>query len=395
MTRAERRAYIAWFVLWAAASLAIYLHINVFGGIDDEYRGFGHVWHPFWFNLVYAVLGVPPALHATRRAARRYGRSQLGRTVVLLTCGYVGWVLGNVIWFWFNTCTTWRVFGCERAFTAPYPSVADIAYSSWLVFALLSMVALGRALGIRRSDLVRGWWMLSVVAIVTCWLGLPKVFEVGSFTFGQGWLVSADYDALETTFSVAYLLGHVLVLSAALVVARRAARTLGGALHAPMLILVAAVALIYVAELAFFRTIANETFRNAQPVEGIYALALLLIPISLYRFATVALPAGASVATPDTGSAIDQLATSIVVAHARLLGSVAVELARRVDGVRVRPGDAIAVEVAGEDPTAILGELVRTFEEVSGAFGIEVSRLAAAHVLREHPDVAVPGQLRA
>jgi hypothetical protein len=394
MSRTERRIYVWWFVLWGAATLALYAHINLFGGIDDEFRGLSHVWHPYWFNVVYAVFGLPPAAWATRRAWQRFGNSELGRTVLLLAVAYLGWVAGNLIWFWYNTCTFWPAFGCAKQVTAPYPSIADVAYASWLLFALLSMVSLGRALGIRRGDVLRLWWVYAIVLFGTAWVGMTEQFTVAGIAFGRGWLVSAEYSGPATAFSIAYALGHVAVLSAAIVVARVARRAWGGVLAAPMVILLVAVTLMYLAELAFFRSLAEGSFQNAQPEEGLYALVLLLVPISLYRFATVALPAGASLSTPITGSAADQLATSIVAAHARLLGSVALELARRVDGVDVRASDG-TVEVTGPDADVAIDGIVRTFEQVSGAFGLEVSRLAAAHVLREHPELAVPTTLRA
>jgi hypothetical protein len=231
------------------------------------------------------------------------------------------------------------------------------------------------------------------VLLVTCWFGLPEFVRIGDVPFGHGWLVNPDYRGIAAVFSVAYMLGHIAVLCSALVIANAARRAWGGVLFSPMLALVGAVALMYVAELAFFETLEAGTFRNAQPEEGLYVLVMLLVPISLYRFATVELPAGAAVVAPVAGTAADQLATSIVAAHSRLLGGVAIDLARRVDGVAVRSGDG-GVQITSEDAGAAIDRLVHAFEQVSGTFGLEVSRLAAAHVLREHPDVAVPHALR-
>jgi hypothetical protein len=380
-----RRIFFGYLVVWASLSLAIFLHVNVFGGIDDAFRGFGHVWHPYYFNLVYAVLGIPPAVWMARHATRRFGvHSDLGRTVVLLAAAFTGWATGNTIWFYYNTCAEWGQLGCDRELQVPYPSWADLAYTSWHVCMLLAMASLARAIGIRVGDVARLWWAFVVVLAVTCWLSLPVV--------GLGWIINTEFTLGETVFSLGYMLGHVLVLSAAGLLATRASRVLGGVLFAPMMVLLCAAALMYVAEFAFFRTLANDTFRNAQPVEGLYAIVMLLVPIAIYGFATVRMPVGATSASSD-GSGVTQLATSVVTAHARVLGPVAFELASRVEGVVV-DAQLGQVDVTADVPTRAISDLLVSFEQVSGAFGAEISRLAAAPVLLEHPELDVPGSLR-
>ena len=380
-----RRIFVAYLAAWAAITAAIFLHINVFGGIDDEFRGFGHLWHPYYFNLVYAVPGIPPAIWMARHAARRFGmRSDLGRTVALLAAAFTGWATGNAIWFLYNTCAEWGRLGCDHELTVPYPSWADLAYASWNVCVLLAMASLARAIGIRGRDVLRAWWAFVGVLAVTSWLSLPRI--------GLGWIISPDYTTGETAFSLAYMLGHVLVMSAVLLVAIRSSRVLGGVLYLPTIVLLVAATLMYVAEFAFFRTIANDTFRNAQPVEGLYALALLLVPVAIFQFATVLVPSGASIAA-SSGSGQSQLATSVVTAQSRLLGGVAFELADRVDGLEVHAQDGRGV-VTADDPARAIGELLESFEQVSGAFGAEVSRLAAAPVLQRHPELDVPPSLQ-
>ena len=53
MSRLERRLYVGWFIVWIGVTLALDLRINAFGGADEPIAD--------WFNIEYALFGLPPA----------------------------------------------------------------------------------------------------------------------------------------------------------------------------------------------------------------------------------------------------------------------------------------------------------------------------------------------
>lgn len=83
----------------------------------------------------------------------------------------------------------------------------------------------------------------------------------------------------------------------------------------------------------------------------------------------------------------DEVATAIVVGQTKLIGAVAVTLARKVPGVEVDASGA--TKIAG-DGVAAIEALVSEYSTLTGQLGVRMCFNAAKDALAEHPEVTIP-----
>lgn len=83
----------------------------------------------------------------------------------------------------------------------------------------------------------------------------------------------------------------------------------------------------------------------------------------------------------------EEVAQAIVDAQARLVGDVALDMARRVPEIEI--DDLGYVSITGDATTALDG-LVHEYTSLTGALGVRMCHDAAKTVLDMHPHVVVP-----
>jgi hypothetical protein len=85
-------------------------------------------------------------------------------------------------------------------------------------------------------------------------------------------------------------------------------------------------------------------------------------------------------------SGFNAVATAIIAGQQKVMGPVAINLARSVSGITV--GDDGSATVSGGIDA--VDALVKTYSGLTGQLGVRMCHQAAQQALQQHPDVQVP-----
>jgi len=271
--------------MWLLAVVLAFLAINI--GMDDPanepFRGLWPLTHPYWFNPLIALVALVPALVFGSSVARAFGlRTKAGSAALAFAAGIVAWCLGNLVWFWYNTCTSWGALGCDAAISAPYPSAADVGFIALLPCYAFAMVQLARMLATGWRDVLRLAWVPLVVAAVTVYVMFPSFSIAGVEVPNRSLLFDDGYTHAQVVFSVLYAITDAILLSMAIVIALRARHAAGGIFLRPMLCAAAALTLQYVADLVFNIRVANDTSFAGDIADFLYFWAMFVMVLGIY-----------------------------------------------------------------------------------------------------------------
>lgn len=297
--RATRRYFIAGFaaflILWTivlAATLVSISHATNAGQVLPPLTTMWHVWHPYWFGVLNGAVFVVPFLLFHLPVVHMYGgrRSRLGRAILLLGLGGISWgVVGNGVWFWYNTCTHLpSVVGCAHAREAPFPSLADIGYLGMLPLAGCGLIELARVLALELRDVVRRSWAFVPSTAVALVVGLPSTSILGVHV-GMGALYDPESSPIARLFSVMYIASDSILLGLAIIIATAATSVAGGRLLPPVIAIVASFASFYAADMLFYVRVANDTFYNGDISDSMYAASMLCLSLATLLLARAAL----------------------------------------------------------------------------------------------------------
>jgi hypothetical protein len=284
-TRAALRVVLlaAWLGVVVVAWLLINFHIKDPGHADERFTGLWPPTHPYWFNPLISLGALLPAVWLGASVTRVFGaRTKLGSASIAFAAGVVFWALGNLVWFWYNTCTAWQVLGCSHALETPYPSVADVGFLLLLPCWAFAMVQLARVLATSVGDVLRLAWIPLLAIIVTGYITLPR-FDVFGWTVpNHDTLFEDGYTATQTIFSSIYVASDVLLLSFALVILVRARFAAGGWFFKPLLFASGALVLQYVADLTFDVRVAHGSEFAGDIADLLYFFALFTMLVGLH-----------------------------------------------------------------------------------------------------------------
>jgi hypothetical protein len=263
--------------------LLINFHIKDPGHADERFTGLFPPTHPYWFNPLIALVALVLAVWLGASVVRVFGvRTKLGSASLAFAAGVVFWSLGNLDWFWYNTCTAWQVLGCSHALETPYPSVADVGFLLLLPCWAFAMVQLARVLATSVGDVLRLGWIPLLVIAFTGYVTLPR-FDVFGWTVpNHGTLFEDGYSTTQTIFSSVYVASDVLLLSFAFVILVRARLAVGGWFFRPLLFASAAFVLQYVADITFDVRVAHETEFAGDIADLLYFFALFTMLVGLH-----------------------------------------------------------------------------------------------------------------
>lgn len=270
------RLFRGYLFVWVVLMLGHWLYINVvLHDHSPAFEGVWQLWHPYWFNVLYATTLVIPFLLFTLPISRWYGGTQsaVGRSVLLLGLGGLIWGLGNGVWFIYN------VLGDA----APYPSLADVGFLGMLPFAAVALFSLAQIVGVTPRAYLQLAWLPLLVFAVTGYLAGPETDVLGAHV-GSDWLFSADQSTLANAISGLYIVLDVLLMTFALMLALRARLAAGGVFFLPIVTVVVALISQYVADMFFFHRVADDTYFNGDFSDGLYAISMLMLVMSAYLF---------------------------------------------------------------------------------------------------------------
>ena len=182
-------------------------------------------------------------------------KSILGRGIMLLSLGLIGWGLGDLVWSFYTIVLKVEV---------PYPSLADVGFFSIVPFWFTGMIYIARAggakFGLREK---KGKAFVILVPLI--------VFVISYFLLLKGKAISSSF--LTAFFDVGYPLGDMLTASAALSALVLMSKFLGGSMRLPILVLIVGFIFQYSADLFFSYASGAGTYYNGDWIDLLYLTA--------------------------------------------------------------------------------------------------------------------------
>ncbi|MBC7460119.1 MAG: hypothetical protein H7287_02020 [Thermoleophilia bacterium] len=272
---------------WLIGVVAAYLAINVGmadpASADSTFTGLWPLNHPYWFNPLIALVAIVPALILGLKVGRAFGlRTRPGSAAAAFAAGIIAWSIGNLVWFWYNTCTSWGALGCAHTIEAPYPSAADVGFIGLLPCYAFAMVQLSRMLATTWGDVLRLAWIPVLAFAGTAFLMVPDFTVLGVHVPAQSLLFDEGYSATQTSFSVLYIVSDAVLLSMAVINLVRARQAAGGIFFRAVLLTAVALLLQYFGDLLFDVRVANGSEYAGDIADFIYFWALFVMVLGIY-----------------------------------------------------------------------------------------------------------------
>jgi len=195
--------------------------------------------------------------------------SAVGRAVLFISLGVLSWSIGMIIWNYYIF-----IAGID----VPYPSFVDVGYSLSYPLWALGVIAFSKATGVRFAlREMRGKVLLitiPILAIAASYYLLVNVARGGS--------IAIDFsNALKVFFDFYYPIGSAIVLAITLTFVSLSNDFFGGKYKTPILILIAALIVQYVADFSFSYTTTNGTYFNGYFPDFLFMTAMFLFALSL------------------------------------------------------------------------------------------------------------------
>ncbi len=201
--------------------------------------------------------------------SRRWGglRSLIGKSVVFMSCGLLAQEFGQVAYSAYT-----YLFHVE----IPYPSLGDVGYFGSVIFYILGIIYLIKALSIKKTTgtfLGKFWLALLPVVLLTC--SYCMFLRGYSFDFHHPLVIFLDFG---------YPLGQAFYISLALAVFILSKRYLGGVMKPVILFLIFALILQYSSDFTFLYQNSRSTWKTAGFNELMYLTSYFVMTLSLINF---------------------------------------------------------------------------------------------------------------
>ncbi len=221
-----------------------------------------------YFLLLFPLVGGVAGFYY----ARLWGgwRSLLGRSIFLLSLGLFANFVGNLFFLYYI-----YVLGIE----IPYPSIADIAFYASVVFYIIGSYQLAKTLSVRLRTQSALNKLLAVI--------LPI-----SVLFVSYWILMRGYDFESATSLLIFLdfgwqIGQAIYVSIALLIYWASKDVLGGLMRKPIILLIIALVLQFVADFHFSYQINQETWHVGGTNDYLLMLSYFLMTLALFSIGNV------------------------------------------------------------------------------------------------------------
>ncbi|MEO6077674.1 MAG: hypothetical protein ABIP54_02715, partial [Candidatus Andersenbacteria bacterium] len=191
-------------------------------------------------------------------------KSVLGRGVIFLGLGLLGEAFGQFAWTYYNVV---------QKIQAPYPSIADLGYSSIILFYSIAMLNFARASGVRFSlkDYV------SKIQVVV----VPVVMLIVSYYF---FLRGYEFDwsnPLKIFLDFWYPMGDAVIISFAILTFTLSRQHLGGVMRNKIIYVIGAFIVQYVTDYTFLYRSNAGTYVNGGIVDLMYATSFVIMTVGI------------------------------------------------------------------------------------------------------------------
>ena len=196
-------------------------------------------------------------------------KSAIGRSSLFLSVGLIAWGTGMIIWNYYIFFTSVEI---------PYPSFADTGYVLGLLFLVLGVLNLDKAIGVRFALRNRkGKIILFVVPLLIILISIYLLVYVAR----GGVLIDSSRHYLKLFFDLLYPLGDVFILTVASLAYLLSRKLLGGVYKSPILILLLGFVMFYISDFSFSYTTTKGTYFNGHLVDFLFTTTMFLLSLSL------------------------------------------------------------------------------------------------------------------
>ncbi len=219
-----------------------------------------------YFTVIYCIFALFGGI-AGWSFAKKWGglRSTLGSSIILFTVGLLSQFIGQVL---YNSYI--YILGID----VPYPSIGDVAFFASVIFYIAASVQLARVAGIKLST-------QSILGKLKAFI-IPVLILIGSYwVFLRGY--EPDWsDKIVIFLDFGFPIGQAIFVSIAILALLISKNILGGMMRKPILLLIIALIVQYLADFSFSYQVSRETWHVGGSNDYLFALAYFLMTVALF-----------------------------------------------------------------------------------------------------------------
>lgn len=244
-----------------------------------QYTGTKDGTFAYTYNALYALMAFYGGVCAII-TAKEWGwyKSLYGKTIILIGCTAIAWSMGGFIWAFYNFggFSISNFLNPQTIEDVPYPSWADLGFGLYFPFALVALITLARALGIKYilKD-KKGKFILILVPI----LALVVTFFLYK-DLRQLRLTDTE-ELITVLLNYYYNVGGAFIASLAFLIVYLSPHYNSGKLRFAIYLIAISVTFQYFADLFFtYRTYPGiETYYNGDFSDLLYSISLYTLSI--------------------------------------------------------------------------------------------------------------------
>lgn len=230
-----------------------------------------------YFQILLFIIPFMGALAGFRNSSLWGGwKSALGRSILFLALGTLAWSGGMLIWNYYIFIADVEI---------PFPSLADAVFIlSWPLWTI-GVIYLSKITGVKfalRSAKGKIYlFLVPLAAIIISYYMLIEVARGGTSGFDSS-------DRIKLFFDLFYPIGTAVILAISLTFLTLSMNFLGGKYKIPIIVLILAFLVNYLADFTFSLTTTNETYFNGHFVDFLFLSAMYLLATSISRLSPIA-----------------------------------------------------------------------------------------------------------
>jgi hypothetical protein len=220
------------------------------------------------YGLAYALVAVAGGINGLL-VAKKWGgfKSEVGRGLSFFSIGLLSLAFGQLVFSYYNFVSNVEV---------PFPSLADVGYTSIIVFYILGGLALAKAAGskFRLKTLTGKLFVLFIPLVMLSLSYFVLLRDVDVEGLGQ----------LAKLLSFGTPLAQAVYISIALATYQLSRKLLGGVMRKRIMFLIVALVAEYVAEFTFFYQANRGTYYNGGIDDLLFATAIIVMILGIHSF---------------------------------------------------------------------------------------------------------------
>ncbi len=254
-------------IILVVTSVALLIYWGALAVTNTKYQLINYWWQAFLAvaAVLYGIFGLLSAKHWS------WLKSGVGKSVFSISIGLILWGFGQAVW-------TYYVIKYPQQ-QSPTTHLMDVLYFSSLPLWAYGIFILSKASGARYG--LKGRWpkifviVMSLVMLIVSYVILVNVARGGTIYFHEG---KSFWDIF---FDLGYAVGDVVNLIMVMTIYALSWRYLGGRFKLPIILILVAFVLLYVADFWYSYLNAQNTYYNGDWVDLTYLLTIATFGLGL------------------------------------------------------------------------------------------------------------------